>query len=102
MTIIEPMSHQEALKVCPDVNAYFWRCVVETLRGLPSEKDEVAFLHSELIKWERTERRLEKWAAKDDGSENPYSPPLDLSRVTKIIDILRHALRSAQPHEPPL
>lgn len=55
------------------------------LRQISDEEHKAAFICDELSKWELAEIRLAKWAALDDGSPNPFSPPIDAKKVSRII-----------------
>ena len=62
------------------------------LARLSDDGDKATFLGHELDRWERIERKLQEWAARDDGSPNPYRPALDLGRVSSIIAELNDCL----------
>lgn len=55
------------------------------LNQIPDEGHKAAFINDELSKWEKAEDRLARWAARDDGSPNPFSPPLDAFQIASII-----------------
>ena len=62
------------------------------LDRLSDDGDKATFIGHELDRWERIERKLQEWAARDDGSPNPYRPALDLGRVSSIIAELNDCL----------
>lgn len=86
------MSLTEASKTYPDVDQYIQIVVLPGLADRPDDGDKATFLGHELDKWERIERKLAEWAKRDDDSPNPYSPPLNLGRVSSTIAELNSCL----------
>lgn len=67
------------------VEQYFDLTVYPGLAQRPDDGDKAVFLNGELEKWERAEQKLGAWASRDDGSPNPYSPPLDAFQIARIL-----------------
>lgn len=89
MTEIQASEHSVAEKV----DEYFTRFLHPRLCGLSADSDKELFLEKQLGKFEMVEDRLAEWATRNDGSENPYYPPLEPKVVSSIITELNRQWR---------
>jgi hypothetical protein len=91
MTIILQGAERPVVRIFA-ADEYLEHVVDGHLTRLKGDHNAASFLSEELAGWERVAARLTEWTAKNDGSENPYSPPITLKHASAVLRGLRRRL----------